>query len=72
MSLLLQFFQPARHPLHVVQDHHVRDEVVVPDDLALLKPRMCRPEPSQRMRPRQCRCNRSLCRMLSGRYLTRS
>ncbi len=36
VPLLLQLLQFARHPLHVVQDHHIRDEVVVLDNLALL------------------------------------
>jgi hypothetical protein len=36
MHFLLQLLELTRHPLHVLQDHHVRDEVVVLDDPALL------------------------------------
>jgi dTDP-glucose pyrophosphorylase len=38
MPIFLQFPDPARHPLYVVQDHHIGDEVIVLDDLALFMP----------------------------------
>jgi len=38
MPIFLQFPDPARHPVYVVQDHHIGDEVIVLDDLALFTP----------------------------------
>jgi hypothetical protein len=38
MPIFVQFPDPARHPLYVVQDHHIGDEVIVLDDLTLFMP----------------------------------